>query len=78
MAEDSAFRFGGMMDERSMVCRVEELAIFASPICHQGANPLNTKSAIIPLIMDRSSPNFFVGSSIKVILSRLAFLADCE
>jgi hypothetical protein len=28
--------------------------------------------------MDRSSPNFFVGSSIKVILSRLAFLADCE
>jgi hypothetical protein len=65
MTEDLALILGGVMDERSKVCHVEELATSASPLCHQGAKSLNNKCAIMPLIMDRISPNFFVGSSIK-------------
>jgi hypothetical protein len=57
--EDLALIFGGVMDERSKVFRVEESATSASPLCHQGAKPLNTKSVIMPLIMDRISPKFF-------------------
>jgi hypothetical protein len=63
--DDFGFIFGGMMYEMSKVCRVKELAESASRLCHQGAKPLNTKSVIMPLIMDGISPNFFVGSSIK-------------
>jgi hypothetical protein len=58
MTEDLVFIFGGVMDERSKVCLVEELAISASPLCHLGIKPLNTKNVIMPLIMDRISPTF--------------------
>jgi hypothetical protein len=50
------------MYEMSKVCCVIESDGSASPLCHQGAKPPNTKSVIMPLITDRISPNFFVGS----------------
>jgi hypothetical protein len=53
------------MYEMPKVCRVKESAKSATRLCHQGAKPLNTKSVIMPLIMDVISPNCFVGSSIK-------------
>jgi hypothetical protein len=53
------------MYEMLKVCRIKESAESASRLCHQGAKPLNTKSVMIPLIIDEISPNFFIGSSIK-------------
>jgi hypothetical protein len=58
------FIFRGMMYEMSKVCRVKESAGSGSHLCHQGAEPLNTKTVIMPLIMDGISPTF-LGSSIK-------------
>jgi hypothetical protein len=64
-----------VIDEKSKVCRVEESAISASPICHQGAKPLKHQKCDYAF---NYGQNFFVGSSIKCssYIVRFFYLID--